>query len=246
MGCLPFALVLLILPLAGCRATLGGGTTIRVPGATRTEEDAIRLQEWRIERAAQQVIVAYGLEGLDLEIVLEEEGGLGKTRPRLDAIAEVDGATVSINRRLFLDDPPASDDVLLGLFAHELAHALHYAHMSEVDLVVFAERYGRFYLDPQGDLRAWAAAYERLTDLTAIAYGYAEPLIAQKIASKDNVARHHPKKVWDFYLEPEEIAELAGDPSALRSRIDAAAAVVGLFSLERFVATLPVARAGDS
>ncbi|MEM9379915.1 MAG: hypothetical protein AAGB93_08175 [Planctomycetota bacterium] len=222
----------------GCRSTESGRSSIRVVGCTPAEEDAIRLQEWRVLRAMEDVVVRYGLEGLDVDVVIEQEGGLGETRPEVDLILDVTGARVSIHRALLLDDPPAGDDVLVGLFAHELAHALHYSRMSRADLLVFAERYVRFFEDPTGSLRPWAAAYEQLTDMTAIAHGYAEPLQAQKRASALNVARHHPKKVWDFYLTEDEIADLGADRERLRERMERAARTVDLASVDRFVEDL--------
>lgn len=234
------ALAVLLAVTCACQSEKGGVSSIRVKGMTKAEEDRVRLQEWRVERAMQEVIVRYDLEGLNIMVVIEEEGGLGETKPSVDLILEATGATVSINERLFLDDPPASDDVLLGLFAHELGHALHYSKMNQAELIVFAERYVRFFESPHGELRRWAAAYEQFTDLTAIAHGYADVLVAQKIASKDNVARHHPEKVWDFYLEPEDIAALGKDPALLRARIDETLQVVGFTSLRHFAETLPI------
>ena len=236
-------LATLLLLACACQADGGASTSIRVEDATGEQEDEIRLQEWRVERAVQEVLVRYGLEGLNVSIVIEEEGGLGETKPNVDAILDVTGVTVSINERLFLDEPPAGDDVLLGLFAHELAHALHYSKMSRLELVEFGERYLRFFENPEGHLKPWAAAYERFTDLTAIAYGFGVPLTAQKVASKDNVARHHPHKVWDFYLEPVDIRALSKDPVALKKRIDQALDVVNIGSLREFAETLPIAEA---
>ncbi|MEM6568673.1 MAG: hypothetical protein AAF957_09705 [Planctomycetota bacterium] len=224
----------------GCRSSHSGRSSIRVIGCTTAEEDTIRLQEWRVLRAMEDVIVRYGLEGLDVDVVIEEEGGLGESRPEVDLILDVTGAHVSINRALLLDDPPAGDDVFLGLFAHELAHALHYARIDRADLLILAERYVRFFENPSGSLKPWAAAYEQLTDMTAIAHGYGVPLQAQKRASAENVARHHPKKVWDFYLTEEEIARLDADRDLLAERMDEAAKVVGLSSLMRLVEELKV------
>jgi hypothetical protein len=232
--------VLTLALLPACQATRSGSTSIAVQDATKDEEVAIRKQEWKVEKAVQDVVITYDLEGQDLRVVIEHEGGLGETQPDFDLLLKVEGSTVSINKLLFLETNPEQEAILLGLFAHELGHALHYSRMSEADLVVFGEKYERFYLEPQGKLRPWAEAYEQFTDLTAIAHGYGTALIQQKIRSQDNVAKNHPPKVWNFYLKPDEIAALMADRAALGRKIDATLELVDLESLTRFAKALPL------
>jgi hypothetical protein len=226
--------------LAACQSSRSGETSIRVKDSSQAEELTIRKQEWKVEKAVQDVVITYGLELQNLDVVIEPEGGLGETQPNVNVLLRVKGSTVSINKLLFLEEKPEQDAILKGLFAHELGHALHYSKMSEEDLIVFGEKYERFYLEPQGHLQNWAKAYEQFTDLTAIAHGYGTSLIQQKIRSQDNVSKNHPAKVWNFYLKPAEIAELMADREALEKRIDAALRVVELDSLTRFGKALPL------
>lgn len=224
----------------GCAAAGSVETSIRIKDANQAEDAAIRKQEYRVMKAVQDVVVTYGLQELDIDVVIEEEGGLGETKPEFNLWLHVDGATVSINKILFLEDNPHTDDILLGLFAHELGHGLHYSVLSELDLILLGERYERFYLNPEGHLKPWAEAYEQFTDLTAIVHGYGKPLIQQKIRSQDNVSKNHPAKVWSFYLKPDEIEALMNDRAALQRKIDETLGVIDLASLTRFGKGLPI------
>jgi len=232
-----------LLLLCACQsAPRSGETSIRVKDSSADEERVVRSQEWMVEKAVQDVALDYGLDDQDLEIVIEKEGGLGETQPDFSVFLRVKGSTVSINKLLFLEDNPQKDAILLGLFAHELGHALHYSQMSEVDLAIFGEKYERFYLEPEGSLKPWAMAYEQFTDMTAIAHGYGTALIQQKIRSQDNVSKNHPAKVWNFYLKPDEITALMQDRALLQARIDAALEVIALDSLTKFGKALPMER----
>jgi hypothetical protein len=180
------------------------------------------------------------MEQLDIDVVIEEEGGLGETMPEFNLWLHVNGAKVSINKVLFLEDNPHTDDILLGLFAHELGHGLHYSVLSELDLVVLGERYERFYLSPEGHMKPWAEAYEQFTDLTAIAHGYGKALIQQKIRSQDNVSKNHPAKVWSFYLKPDDIETLMNDRAAFEAKMEETLGIIDLASLTRFAKKLPI------
>jgi hypothetical protein len=226
--------------LSACQPTQSGRTSITVRASDKDEEVAIRRQEWMVDKAVEDVVITYDLELENLDVVIEQEGGLGETQPEFAVDLLVDGSTVSINKLLFLEKNPEQDAILLGLFAHELGHALHYSEMSELDLAVFGEKYERFYLDPQGGLRDWAEAYEQFTDLTAIAHGYGAPLIQQKIRSQDNVSKNHPPKVWNFYLKPDEIAALMQDRESFEKKRDATLEVIDLDSLTKFGTALPL------
>lgn len=80
--------------------------------------------------------------------------------------------------------------------------------------------------------------FEQLTDMTAIALGYAEELVHQKAASEDNLARNHPPHVWDFYLKEDEIRRLAADEEELWRRIGEALVELELRSLTRWMGQL--------
>jgi len=220
--------------VASCSGPASRGTSIHVNAKDLAEEVTIRRQTYLVEKAIQDVIIAYEMEDLDVDVIIEEEGGLGETRPELNLDLGVHGGRVTINKLLFLEDNPAKAQILLGLFAHELAHALHYSALSRRDLLLLGVRYERFYLNPQGPLAGWARAYEQFTDMTAIAHGFGDALVEQKKRSKENISTRHPAKVWEFYLEPEEIRNLMNDTDALEARIRSALEEIGLASLDQF------------
>lgn len=224
--------VALLLPLSACATR--GGTIIAIRGSTPAEQEAIREHFPRIEAAVDQVVAAYGIGHLTVRVVVKPLGGLGETSPDVGYTARVFGGSVSLNKRLLLDPPDNIDEVLLGLFAHELAHAMHYEAMNTVDLAIFGQRYAAFYHSPNGRYQQWARAYERLTDLTAIAHGFAGPLAAQKRASTHNIEKYRPAKVWDFYLSGDEIALASMDPADLSQRISERLEEVKLPSLRRW------------
>ncbi len=228
ISALLLALALLI-PLSACGAR--GGTIITIRGSDPDEAEALRAYFPRIETAVDEVVAAYGIEHLTVRVIIKPLGGLGETTPEISYTARVFGGSVSLNKRLLLDPPDNLDEVLLGLFAHELAHAMHYDAMNTVDLIIFGQRYLAFYNNPNGANQKWARSYERLTDLTAIAHGFAGPLAAQKQASTHNIEKYRPRKVWDFYLTGDEIALAAMDGSDLTQRIDARLEEVKLPSL---------------
>ncbi|MCB9844695.1 MAG: hypothetical protein H6811_01730 [Phycisphaeraceae bacterium] len=227
----------------GCTSHSRGSTVFLIKAADRDEEIAIRRKLPAVQGAVQEAIIAYGLERIAIEVIVREMGGLGQTTPTVDGLLRVDSARVVINKRLLLDPPDDLDDVLLGLMAHELAHALHYSRMTAPELANVGELYRRFMNSPEGSLQPWARAYEQFTDLTAIVYGFGDPLIRQKRASAENLARNHPKKVWDFYLREDDIHTLMGDPDALREALDRSARATGVGSLrrlgDRMMASLP-------
>lgn len=232
-------LLLALAFLTGCISVDTGGTAINLRTDSEAKEARIRTELWRIEKAVEQVRFRYGLNHVPVEVIVTDLGGLGETIPALDGMASVHGGIVRINESTLLDLHPDTDDILLGLFAHELAHALHYDRLSPTDLARLGTRYNRYYNSLDEELRPWIEAYEQLTDMTAIALGYAEPLIHQKHASEANLATNHPDHVWDFYLNESEIRALDADRSLLYQRIDEALAIVDLPSLN-FLAGKPV------
>jgi len=233
-------LILALALLPGCVSTPRGSGVISVEVDDPEQEIAIRRQLYLVEEAIELAVIAYELERITIDVVVRDLGPLGQTTPDFDPFLEVDAATIKLSTTLFSDPETDLQAVLIGLMAHEMGHALHYAHMSDADLLALGERYEAFSKNPQGPERDWAKAYEQLTDMTAIAHGFAEPLIAQMVASKDNITHHHPKHVWNFYLTPEEIRELDADRALLRERMLAAAKTVDLADLTRFIESMDV------
>lgn len=231
------------LPVVACLHVPPGATILTVETDDPKVEQAVRPELWRVERAVEAIKIRYGLTDIGIEVVVTDLGGLGETRPALDERLGIEAAVVSLHERLFLDGHPDLDDILVGLLAHELVHGLQEARASRGDLAVIGFRYERFLLEPANEsLREWVMHFEQLTDMTAIAHGYAEELVHQKRASAENLARNHPKHVWDFYLGEDEIRALAADPESLRARMEAALIVVNLRSVEAWAR--PLAR-GD-
>ena len=153
----------------------------------------------------------YGLEDITVAVVVTDLGGLGETTPAVSGLANISGAKVVLNKRLFLEEHPDLDMILVGLLAHEMMHGLHYARMPKADLVELGRRYRAMMKRPDGPQREWVRAYERLTDMLTIRLGYGEELTHQKRASEANLAANDPPQVWDFYLtEPEIRAMMAG------------------------------------
>lgn len=226
---------LLAIILGGCVSVRRGDTLFHVETAALEDEKTIRRELWRIERAIEDVRLRYGLEGVTLEIDVTDLGGLGETAPALSGLADISGAKVHINSRLFLEEELIDhnlDDVLTGLIAHEFMHAWHYTHMSTADLIELGRRYQAMLDDPHGPQREWIRAYERLTDMMTIEFGYGEQLVHQKQASHANIAIHHPPAVWDFYLDGHEIRAMMADEAALRAEIAAALDILDLPSLD--------------
>lgn len=215
----------------GCIAVESGDTVLHVDAADRAEEKHIRSDLWRVQKAVSEVRVRYGLEDVAVRVSVRELGGLGETTPAFDGL-HVKGATFVLNKRLFTDQHPDLDAIILGLTSHELAHALHYARMSRADALELGLRYDRMMSKPEGPDHDWIRAYEQVTDMTAIALGFGEALIHQKKASEANLAANHPPKVWDFYLHEHEIRSLMEDRDLLRARTREALATLGLRSLE--------------
>lgn len=217
-----------------------GSDAITVDVDDAEVETAIRKELYLVEKAMQEAIIAYGLEGLTVKVVIRDIGSLGETAPSLNPLLEVDAATIQMSSSLFTDPEHDLEAALGGLMAHELAHALHYSTMSDVDLVVLGEHYASCLREPGSTSCLWVEAYEQLTDMTAIAHGFAEPLVAQKLAADENIELHHPRNVWTFYLTPEEIRSLDADRGQLRARLDAALRIIELDSLTRFVNSMDV------
>lgn len=241
-----------ILALSACAGPPRGSEIITIKVNDPEEEIAIRRQLYLVEEAIQLAVIAYELEDLTIDVVIRDLGGLGQTTPDFDPLLEVEGATIILSTTLFTDPEVDLEAVLVGLMAHEVGHALHYRHMNDLELVSLGERYQAFAGNPDGPERDWAMAYEQLTDMTAIAHGFAEPLVAQKIAAQDNITHHHPKHVWNFYLTPEEIRALDADRETLRVRMQESAAIVRLAGLTKLIESIEVQEvqtaqpAGDS
>jgi len=111
-------------------------------------------------------------------------------------------------------------------------HAWHYTHMSEDDLLELALRYNAMLDNPEGPQRDFIRAYERLTDMMTIEFGYGEQLIHQKRASHANIAIHPPPAVWEFYLDEHEIRAMMADEALLHEEIGKALDTLELPSLE--------------
>jgi len=232
-------LILACPALTGCIHVDRGGTVINVRTDDEAKEARIRHNLWRVDKAVEEVKWAYGLTDIPVEVIVTHMGGLGQTMPALDGLGHTDGAIVTINEIILLEPGPDTDLVLLGLFAHELAHAMHYDRMHEGDLIELGTRYNR-YMKTEGEaLLEWVRAYEQLTDMTVIALGHAEALVHQKRASEANIAQNHPQHVWGFYLTEEEIVALDADRAELNRRMAEALAMLQLSSLH-FVAADPV------
>lgn len=234
----------LVVP-SGCVSCKPGDTVYRVKVDDEEEAKLVRLKMWRVARAVEIVSVRYGLTDITVEVIIEDLGGLGETQPTLTPAAEVDGAKMFINKRLFVEGHPDLDDILLGLVAHELAHAMHYSRMSTRDLATLGIRYDRAMKNPDGPQVEWVRSYERLTDMTAIALGFGPELVHQKRASEQNLAENDPEHVWDFYLKEDEIVELTNDRERLRASIQEELDVLKLPSLSRLPEHLKFDQDGD-
>jgi hypothetical protein len=219
----------------GCINTQRGDTLYRVKADSLSDEKAIRRQLWRVGRAVEDVRLRYALEDVTIQIIITDLGGLGQTTPALSGLANVSGAMVYLNSKLFLEPDLTSEDldeVLTGLIAHELMHALHYARMAEADLIELGQRYQKMVNNPSGRQRDWIRAYERLTDMMTIRMGYGRELIHQKRAAEANLAINDPPAVWDFYLTETEIRAMMADEDLLQAEIDKAIDVLRLPSAE--------------
>lgn len=225
--------MLIALLLGACARAKRGDTLYRVRAESREEERAIQGQLWRVQRAVSEIRAAYDLDSLGIEVTVAPLSGLGQTTPALSGIAQIRAARVVVSKQLLLDNHPDLDDILLGLMAHEFAHALHYSRLSRGDLVELGLRYDRMLTNPHGSARPSIRAYERLTDMHVIALGYGEALIHQKRASEANLAANDPPQVWDFYLTEAEIRAMMDDRELLRTEIDAAIRVIKLPSFRR-------------
>lgn len=227
------ALALLVQLSPACSTVRRGDTLYRVRADDLDEQRSIHRQLWRVQRAIADVRETYELDDIALEVVITTLGGLGQTTPAIAGLAEIRGAKVLLNKRLFLEEHEELDEILLGLMAHELAHALHYARLSKADLVELGLRYDQMLANPRGPARRSIRAYERLTDMTVIALGYGEALTHQKRAAEANLALNEPPEVWDFYLTEPEIRRLMRDRRALRDEIETAIRALALPSFKR-------------
>lgn len=215
-----------------CINTRAGDTLYRVETDSLEEEKAIRRQLWRVGKAVEDVRMRYALEDVTVAVAVTELGGLGAATPALSGLANVSGAKVVLSKRLLLEPPSDLDQVLVGLLAHELMHALHYARFSRADLATIGLRYDAMMRDEHGPQREWVRAYERFTDMLTIKYGYGLELIHQKRASEANLAANDPPQVWDFYLTEAEIRGYLADDASLDRDIEAAMAIIDLPSVE--------------
>lgn len=233
------------LAVAGCASTANGDTVYKISAPDQATDKLVRRELWRVSRAVEDVRVSYGLRDIDVEVLVTDIDGLGAATPTLTPAAEVRGARIVLNYRLFTDDHVELDMALLGLAAHELAHALHYANMSTADLAELGLRYDKAMRKAPDADRPWVRAYERLTDMTAIALGYGDELIWQKRASEQNLARNDPPFVWDFYLTEDEINTLKSDGDKLADEITAALDVIKLPSLRKLREHIALDEDGD-
>ena len=227
------AVALSLIAGPGCINTRRGDTLYRVKAATPSEEKQIRRQLWRIGRAMEDVRVRYALDDVTVHVVVTDLQGLGETTPAFSGSAEVSGSRVLINKRLLLDEYENLDEILHGLAAHELMHALHYARMPRTELIVLGQRYAEATRYPHGRQRPWVRAYERLTDMMTIRMGYGEELIHQKRASEALLTAPGPPEVWDFYLTEPEIRAMMADPDLLLREARAALVLLELPSATR-------------
>jgi hypothetical protein len=239
------ALALLLQSSPACSTVRRGDTLYRVRADDLEERRAIHRQLWRVQRAVAEVRAAYELDDIALEVVVTNLAGLGQTTPALAGLAEIRGAKVVLAKHLLLGQHEELDEILLGLVAHELAHALHYTRLSKADLVELGLRYDQMLANPNGPARRPIRAYERLTDLTVIALGFGDALVYQKRASEANLAANDPPQVWDFYLTEPEIRALLSDRRLLRQEIEAAIAAVALPSFKRLKLDALVDADGD-
>lgn len=226
-------LLLVLLAGSGCVNTRRGDTLYRVKAATASEEKQIRRQLWRVGRAFEDVRVRYALDDVTVQVVITDLRGLGETTPAFSGAAEVSGAKVLLNKRLLLDEYEDLDEILHGLAAHELMHALHYARLPRAELIPLGRRYAEAMRNPQGTQRPWVRAYERFTDMMTIRMGYGEALIHQKRASEAHLTAPGPPQVWDFYLTEPEIRAMMADPELLTREARAALSLLGLPSATR-------------
>lgn len=228
----------------GCQ-TPQGQTTFRIKVDDVGEQKAIRRELWRASKAVEDVRVKYGLTSYNVQIVVTDSEGLGSAMPTLSPIAVVKGARIVLSKLLFLSDHPEIDQIMVGMAAHEMAHAMHYTGMSRLDLLDLGRRYNKALNNPDGPQVAWVRTYERMTDMTAIALGYGDELIWQKRASAQNLALNEPKGVWDFYLTEDEIRAYMADRKAVRDAITASLEELNLPSLRRFRDRLRFDEDGD-
>lgn len=234
---LPIVRVLLLLiligsltPMTGCINTRRGDTLYRIEKADLEEQKIIRRKLWHVGKAVEDVRMRYALEDITISVTVTEIGGLGEATPAFSGLADVSGARIVLSKWLFLEEPDDLDQILVGLLAHELMHALHYARMPRSDLIELGRRYSAMMRNPDGPQREWVRAYERITDMLAIKLGYGEELVHQKRASEANLVANDPPQVWDFYLTEPEIRAMMADPELLDREISAAIDVMGLRS----------------
>jgi hypothetical protein len=73
-----FSTLMVLLTLScSCVAGRSGETSIRVQAADRNEEIQIRRQEWIVEKVMQDVLICYEMEDLNIDVLIEDDGGLG-------------------------------------------------------------------------------------------------------------------------------------------------------------------------
>ncbi|KEQ16225.1 hypothetical protein [Endozoicomonas numazuensis] len=213
-------LYIILLLLAGCSGQ-EEGTVILTQQVYLPEDDhdAINKNYSQLVDIQDDVARRYEIGSRTQKYVLKKTERLGSTLPRFNMGLDVTGAQINLNYSLFLANIKEnnSKEAILGLVAHELAHAQHYHYFSLYELLQLAIRYHSYEKKMANSQWAnWVRAYERFTDLQAIAYGYANPLVEQKrktlyylISESANEAQFY---AFGAYLTEQEIIDMRTNP----------------------------------
>ncbi len=173
----------------------------------------------------------YNIGSFTQKYVLKKTQRLGNTIPRFNYLLDVTGAQINLNYALFTSNLKESDDneAVLGLIAHELAHAQHYLYFSLFELLQLGLRYESYEIKfANSQWATWVRSYERFTDIQAIAYGYADALIKQKEKTlqyiqsiKNSKEKDNTHQLYEFsaYLNENEIMSLNQDRQLLKKQL---------------------------
>ncbi|CAM3502877.1 hypothetical protein [Parendozoicomonas haliclonae] len=212
--------LLTLVVLAGCTEP-DNGTVILTQQARITDEqhDRINRHYAYLVDVQDNITRDYQIGAYTQKYVLKQTERLGNTLPSLNWRLAVDGAIINLNYDLFMAElqPGQNKPAIQGLIAHELAHAQHYLYFSARELLLLGFRY-RSYESHHADSpwAEWVRSYEQFTDMQAIAYGYATPLIAQKYKTQEYLKKEaSPQQHYAFsaYLTPEQILRMQADPN---------------------------------
>lgn len=191
-----------------------------------SQHDAINRSYSHLVDMQDDITRKYHIGSYTQKYILKNTQRLGNATPTFNMLFDVDGADINLNYHLFLANAQSHDNksAILGLLAHELAHAQHYTLFSSLELIQLGIRYESYeiYL-ADSHWAEWVRSYERFTDLQAIAYGYSDALIHQKNKTLNYIKGKNSKdQNYEFsaYLTEQEIKKLSENPELFQNELE--------------------------